>query len=155
MFGLFKKKKNRNFDCPMCGCEYFIQLDPPEITDFDSYEFQAESALIGHEECKFCKLTMAIVLTTEGEIQTIDENWAKTEQNYYKKSEPIEDEISDLEHELIENPDNKQARAKLRSLRTKMRRLEESFKRKEERYQERQSNWEDKWEDKKSRARRR
>ena len=146
MFGLFKKKKF-DFDCPMCGKSYSLKFDPSQITEFE-YQYRDGAGYVGKQACEFCKTEMTIVLLKYGKIEAIDEKWEKVENEHNDKIDIIYDEISEIEEQIEENPDNQALKKKLKQSELKKAKLEDSSDKKIDRYSDRQANWQDKWQNK-------
>lgn len=148
MFGLSKKKRF-DFQCPMCSRLYEFKLDPSVVTVFD-YELLGDHAFLAREKCGFCKVEMTVLLTTEGEIRAIDEKWQKLENEYWEKSDTIDNEISELEEEIyytedVSDSDKEKLKKQITLIQLKQKKLNEAFEKKEEKYEERKMNWYEKW----------
>lgn len=145
MFGLFKKKKF-DFNCPMCSRDYSVKFDPSDITVFD-YPFFFNSGLVSRHNCNFCNIEITLVLKKDGDLIACDEKWEKVREEHDNKLNEILEQISELEDQLADFPENKNLVSKLQQLENKQQKLEDSYELKEQKYYDRQTKWEDKWAD--------
>ena len=147
IFGLFSKKKNYNFTCPICSRPYQLKLNPEDFTDFD-YQYREEAAVIDTIKCGFCKMTMTLVIFKSGMVKAYDVAWEKIKAAHNKQIDALSDDVDRLFIDEEESGTENKNSDKIKAIETKIEKLEDAFSDKEYKYSERQGRRREKYEDK-------
>ena len=133
------------FSCSFCGAKYEVKINTKDYTDFNNVEFAGGRSLVETQTCEFCKAEMVTTLNKKGELEVWDEKWEILDFEHNKKLLAIDEEVSELEEKLGDNPDDSKLQKAIDKLAAQQEKLEDSHESKEEKYLDRAEKWQEKW----------